>query len=228
MSASYWNTIGQNIAKGLGAKTIQRLSSGGKLMGRAGAAAGVGILVYDFYKTYKENIENEPAYKEMVILQEEMSKWTNAISCIGREPFTGRKFGSFDGGGAINALSVKKTYGSDGLIPADPQEAYTLIERAIEYILKTENLLEDALFETKKRDLVICLIRLQEAIYKTETYEEIQTRLSRMVDQIRPIESGYASRIYDCSQLINKTLGSNAAWAAVSMATLGFVKKRKP
>jgi hypothetical protein len=53
----------------------------------------------------------------------------------------------------------------------------------------------------------------------------IQRELAQWVDTVRPIESGYAARIYDCSQEIQKKLGSNAAWAAISMATLGIVKK---
>jgi hypothetical protein len=53
----------------------------------------------------------------------------------------------------------------------------------------------------------------------------IQRELAQWVDSIRPIESGYAARIYDCSQEIQKTLGSNVARAAISMATLGIVKK---
>jgi hypothetical protein len=41
----------------------------------------------------------------------------------------------------------------------------------------------------------------------------------------KKILNGYTARIYDCSREIQKTLGSNAAWAAVSMTTLGLVKK---
>lgn len=56
-------------------------------------------------------------------------------------------------------------------------------------------------------------------------YELIQKSIAHIVDQIRPIESAYSARIYYCSREIQKTLGSNAAWAAISTATLGFVKK---
>ena len=79
MSASYWKMIGENIAKGLGEKTIRRLGTGGKVLGRTGAAVGIGFLVYELYKNYKENIENEPAYQEMMILQTELEKWKNAL-----------------------------------------------------------------------------------------------------------------------------------------------------
>ncbi len=72
MSVSYWKTVGENIAKGLGAKTIRRLGTGGKFIGRAGAVVGVGFLAYELFKNYKENIEAEPAYKEMMILQAEL------------------------------------------------------------------------------------------------------------------------------------------------------------
>ena len=87
MSVTYWKMLGENIAKGLGEKTIQRLGVGGKILGRTGAVLGIGFLAFELFKNYKENIEKEPAYKEMIILQREMEKWTSAISCLGREPF---------------------------------------------------------------------------------------------------------------------------------------------
>jgi len=58
-----------------------------------------------------------------------------------------------------------------------------------------------------------------------KNYRPIQERLSQVVAQLRPVETGYSSRIYACSRKIRKTLGSNAAWAALSTATLGIVKK---
>lgn len=225
MGDSYWKMIGENIAKGLGEKTVRRLSTGGRLLGRTGAIVGFGFLVYELFKHYKENIEKEPAYKEMMILQEEMEKWTSAISCIGREPLEEKAYGSFYEGGAINALYRKKVFGGQGFKAADPKEAYILIVRSIDYILKTENLLDDDQFEEKREELVSQLRRLREKIYESDDFKLIQHELAQIVDQMRPIESGYASRIYDCSQEIQKTLGSNAAWAAISTATLGFVKK---
>ncbi len=225
MSISYWKMVGDNIAKGLGVKTIQRLSTGGRLLARTGAVVGVGFLVYELFKNYKDNIENEPAYKEMVILQEEMEKWTSAISCIGRESLAEKEYGSFYEGGAINSLYKKKLFGSKGIKAADPKEAYILIGKSIDYILKTENLPEDDKYHEQRNLLVSQLKKLREQINTVDDYTPIQKGLTIIVDAIRPIESGYASRIYDCSQEIQKTLGSNAAWAAISMATLGLVKK---
>jgi hypothetical protein len=225
MSVTYWKMLGENIAKGLGEKTIRRLSTGGKFLGRTGAVVGIGFLVYELFKNYKENIEKEPAYKEMIILQAEMELWTSAISCIGRQPLEDKEYGSFDEGGAINALYEKKVYGSQAVKAPDPKEACTLIERSIEYILLAENLLEDDNFEDKRKALVSQLSRLQDLIHEVGDYRPIQNELARIVNEIRPIEYGYASRIYDCSQEIQKTLGSNVAWAAISMATLGLVKK---
>ena len=49
MSASYWKMVGENIAKGLGEKTIRRLGTGGKVLGRTGAVLGIGFLVYELY-----------------------------------------------------------------------------------------------------------------------------------------------------------------------------------
>ena len=225
MSVSYWKNVGDHIAQGLGKNTIRRLGTGGKFIGRAGAVAGIGFLAYELFKNYKRNIENEPAYKEMVILQAEMQKWTSAISCIGGEPFEEKQYGSFNEGGAINALYPKKVFGGQGVKAADPKEAETLIGRAIDYILESENLLADDKFEEKRRALVSQLGRLQRKIRRDQEYGQIQRALAELVDSLRPIISGYAARIYDCSQEIQKTLGSNAAWAAISMATLGIVKK---
>jgi len=225
MSASYWKMVGENIAKGLGEKTIRRLGIGGKVLGRTGAVVGIGFLVYELYKNYKENIENEPAYREMTILQAELGKWLSAISCIGREPFAESEYGSFDEGGAINALYRKKVFSGEGFRAADPKEAYALVGRSMNYIRQTENLLEDAQFDEKKNLLVSQLRRLQLQINDTDDYRPIQNKLAQILEEIRPITGGYTTRVYDCSREIQKTLGSNAAWAAISMTTLGLVKK---
>jgi hypothetical protein len=225
MSASYWKMMAENIAKGLGQNTIRRLGVGSKFLGRASAVAGIGFLVYELFKNYKENIEAEPAYKEMVILQKEMKKWTSAISCLGREPFEASDYGSPDEGGAINALSKKRTLSGRGHIAPDPKEAFILTGRAVNYIMETENLMADNQFKEKKKALVSQLRELQIQIKGAADCGPIQNQLARIVEEIRPIESGYATRIYDCSREIQKTLGSNAAWAAVSMTTLGLVKK---
>jgi hypothetical protein len=225
MSASYWKMVGENIAKGLGEKTIRRLGTSGKVLGRTGAVVGIGFMAYELYKSYKDNIENEPAYQEMMILQAELEKWTSAISCIGSEPAEEKEFGSFEDGGAINALYRKKVITGKGFRAADPKEAYALLGRSMNYIRQTENLLGDANFDEKKNDLVSQIRKLQLQISDAEDYRPIQNKLSQIVTEIRPIAGGYAARVYDCSREIQKTLGSNAAWAAVSMATLGLVKK---
>ena len=225
MSASYWKMVGENIAKGLGEKTIRRLGTSGKVLGRAGAVVGIGFMAYELYKSYKDNIENEPAYQEMMILQAELEKWTSAISCIGSEPAEEKEFGSFEDGGAINALYRKKVITGKGFRAANPKEAYALLGRSMNYIRQTENLLGDANFDEKKNVLVSQIRRLQLQISDAEDYRPIQNKLSQIVAEIRPIAGGYAARVYDCSREIQKTLGSNAAWAAVSMATLGLVKK---
>lgn len=225
MSASYWKTVGESVAKGLGEKQIRRLGVGGKFLGRTGALLGFGFLAYELLKNYKENIEKEPAYIEMMILQREMQKWTSAISCLGREPYEEKAYGSFDEGGAINALYPKKGTSGSTVKPADPNEAVALIDRSIKYIKEVENLLEDSTFEERRTALIYQLDVVTDQVIAADDYNPVQKYLARIVDEIRPIESGYASRIYDCSQEIQKTLGSNAAWAAISMATLGLVKK---
>ena len=225
MSVSYWKMVGESIAKGLGEKTIRRLSTGGKFLGRTGTVVGIGFLVYELFKNYKINIEHEPAYKEMIILQAEMENWTSAISCLGREPLMKKEYGSFEEGGAINALYAKKLLGGQAVKAPDTKEACTLIERSIEYILLAENLLEDDKFDAKRKALVAKLSRLHDQIHAVDDYRPIQNELACIVNEIRPIEYGYVARIYDCSREIQKTLGSNAAWAAISMATLGLVKK---
>jgi len=225
MSASYWKLAGEKIAKGVGEKTLRRLGVGGKMLGRAGAVVGIGFLAYEFLKNYKDNIEKEPAYREMIIVQDELEKWTSAISCLGQEPVEEKEFGSFDDGGAINALYRKKSYQGQGSKEADPKEAYALIGRAMNYIRRTENLAGDDRFETKKKGLVSQLRKLQLQISKVDDYRPIQKKLGQIVDEIRPLATGCSSRVYDCSRVIQKRLGSNAAWAALSTTTLGLVKK---
>ena len=225
MSASYWKLAGEKIAMGVGEKTIKRLGVSGKVLGRAGAVVGIGFLAFEFLKNYKDNIEKEPAYREMMIVQAELEKWTSAISCLGREPVEEKEFGSFDEGGAINALYRKKSYQGQGVKEADPKEAYILIGRAINYIRRTENLAGDDRFEMKKKGLVLQLRKLQLQISKVDDYRPVQKKLGQIVDEIRPLATGCSSRIYDCSRVIQKSLGSNAAWAAISTTTLGLVKK---
>jgi hypothetical protein len=227
MGAPYWKTVGENIAKGLGENTLRRLGIGGKFIGRAGAVVGIGFLAYELFKHYKENIEAETAYQEMRILQAELEKWSSAVSCLGREPFNDKEYGSLEEGGAINALYRKRTLVGPGTRAADPQDAYTLIGRSMNYIRQTENILNDEKFVEKKNTLVSHLRKIQLQISQTDDYRPLQERLARIVDDLRPIENGYTARIYNCSREIQKTLGSNAAWAAVSMTTLGLVKKPK-
>jgi hypothetical protein len=225
MSASYWKKVGESAAKGLGQKTIRRFGIGGKMLGRTTVVVGIGFLAYELFKNYKENVENEPAYKEMAILRSEMEKWTGAISCLGRQPFENKKYGSVHEGGAINALYRKKVPGKPGAGAADPKEAYILIARSINYIRGVENIAGDSAFEEKRKSLIARLKSIQGRIKEVGDYTGLQKELAEIVNDIKPVESGYASRIYDCRREIQKTLGSNAAWAAISMTTLGFVKK---
>ncbi len=227
MSAIYWKSAGENIARGLGEKTIKKLGIGGKFIGRAGAVVGIGFLAYELFKHYKENIEAEPAYQEMRFLQMELEKWTSAISCLGREPYEDKAYGSLEEGGAINALYPKQSISGSLLKAADPKEAYALIGRAMNYIRQTENLLNDEVLTFKTEEWVSHLRQLQLHLNRVDDLGPIQKQLANIVDEIRPIESGYADRIYGCSRDVQKTLGANAAWAAVSMTTLGLVKKPK-
>lgn len=227
MSAPYWKTVGANIARGLGGKTIRRLGLGGKFIGRAGTMVGVGFLAYELLKNYKENVEAEPAYQEMRILQDELAKWTSAISSLGRDTFLEKEYGSAEEGGAIDALFPQKVLTGQALIAPDPREAYALVGRAMNYIRQTENILNDEKYAAKKKALISNLREVQLQIKLVDEYRPLQHRLAGIVNDLRPIENGYTTRIYDCSREIQKTLGSNAAWAAVSMATLGMVKKPK-
>ena len=227
MAVTYWKMVAENIAKGLGPKAIGKLGASGKFLGRAGGVVGVGFMAYELFKSYKDNIESEPAYQEMVILQHELEKWGSAVSCIGRKPFADEQYGDLDEGGAINALHKKRMLGSEKTKPADPEEAAKLIERSIGYIKETENVFEDKKFDGNKSDLIERLQILQQKIASDEDYAGIQKELAEIVTVLKPIESAYSSRIYDCSQEIQKKIGSNAAWAALSMVTLGLVKKPK-
>lgn len=228
MSAGYWKMVGENVAKGMGEKAARRLGTSAKFLGRAGAVVGIGFLAYELFKSYKDNIEKEPAFQEMMILQGEMDKWTSTISCLGRESYHPQDFGNMDEGGAINALFPTKSLSGKGVKAPDAKLAASLVKRAARYLQETENLLErqDKLdFEERKTGLIKELEALSRKISTARDFRPIQERLARIVAELKPIESGYSSRIYDCSQEIQKTLGSNAAWAALSMATLGIIKK---
>lgn len=229
MATTYWKMVAENIARGLGPKAVGKLSSSGKFLTRAGSVIGVGFMAYELFKNYKDNIESEPAYQEMVILQHELERWGSAVSCIGRKPITENQYGSLDEGGAINALRKKRMIDSAQLKPGDPEEASTLIERAIGYIEQTENVFDDKDFIEKRTELIERLKRINNniKINSGEDYTPIQRELAELVVALKPIESAYSSRIYDCSQVIQKKVGSNAAWAALSMVTLGIVKKPK-
>ena len=227
MAGAYWKMVAENISKGLGAKTVGRLGVSGRVLARTGAVVGAGVMAYELLKNYKENIENEPAYQEMVLMHQELIKWGSAISCIGRQPYEDKEYGSLDEGGAINALYIKKLLAGEATKPADPDTAAELIERSIGYIMETENVFEDSDFEDKRNDLVNQLETLRNEIGKHSEYAPIQKKLGQIVSEIKPIESAYSARIYDCSREIQKNQGSNVAWAAVSMVTLGFVKKPK-
>lgn len=228
MSAGYWKMVGENIAKGMGEKAARRLGTSAKFLGRAGAVVGIGFLAYELFKSYKDNIEKEPAFREMMILQAEITKWTSAISCLGREADSPHEFGKMDEGGAINALFPKKSLSGKGIKPPDSKLAANLVNRAARYLKEAENLMDTEGrddFEAKKAALIEELEELGIKINRVKDYRPIQEKLSRIVAEIKPIETGYSSRIYDCSREIQKTLGSNAAWAALSMATLGIIKK---
>ena len=227
MAGSYWKMVAENITNGLGPRTVSKLGIGGKVLARTGALVGAGFMAYELLKSYKENIENEPAYQEMMILHQELIKWGSAISCIGRQPYEDKEYGALDEGGAINALYIKKLLEGNATKPANPDTATELIDRAIGYISETENVFEDSAFEDKRNDLVNQLKTLRNEIEKSSEYAHIQKMLGQIVSDIRPIESAYSARIYDCSREIQKNQGSNVAWAAVSMVTLGLVKKRK-
>jgi hypothetical protein len=227
MAKNFWKIAAEKIAKGLGSKTIGELGAGRRFFARAGGVMGVGFMAFELFKSYKDNIENEPAYKEMVILQHEFEKWGSAVSCIGREPFRNEQYGDMNEGGAINALHKKKFLESKEIKPAEPEEAAILITRAIGYIKETENVIEDTEFEEKKCDLIDRLESLRQEITASEDYAPIQKELTEIAAILKPIESAYSSRIYDCSREIQKKAGSNAAWAALSMVTLGLVNKPK-
>lgn len=62
MTGAYWKMVAENISKGLGPKVLGRLGVSGKILARTGTVVGAGFLAYELLKSYKDNIENEPAY----------------------------------------------------------------------------------------------------------------------------------------------------------------------
>ena len=86
MGVAYWKAVGENIARGLGDKTISRLGISGKLIGRAGAVVGVGFLAR---LQYLESIDILKVSR-CVLMQ---SRWHHNKFCaagIAFEVFTGR------------------------------------------------------------------------------------------------------------------------------------------
>ena len=225
MAGPYWKMVAQNIANGLGPKALGKLGAGGKLLGRASGLVGVGFMAFELFKSYKDNIEHEPAYQEMVILQHELEMWGSAISCLGRKVFVQGRYGELNEGGAINALTEKQMVGGSSTKPADREAAATLIDRSIGYIRQTVNVFEDDAFDERRADLIDRLANLRTDIAAGQDLGAIRKALAEIVEILKPIESAYSSRIYDCSQQIQKKIGSNAAWATLSMVTLGLVKK---
>ena len=149
MAGPYWKMVAQNIANGLGPKALGKLGAGGKLLGRASGLVGVGFMAFELFKSYKDNIEHEPAYQEMVILQHELEMWGSAISCLGRKVFVQGRYGELNEGGAINALTEKQMVGGSSTKPADREAAATLIDRSIGYIRQTVNVFEDDAFDER-------------------------------------------------------------------------------
>jgi hypothetical protein len=225
MSTGYWKMVGENVARGVGEKAARRLGTGAKFLGRAGAAAGIGFLAYELFKNYKNNIEKEPAYREMAVLRAEMAKWTSTISCLGREAYAPKDFTTLDEGGAIGALFPRKGMAGKSIKPPDVHLAASLVKRAARYLEGTENLLEAPDFEVRKQALIAELEELSARVQSAADLRPIQKRLSAIVAELKPVETGHASRIYGCSREIQKTLGHNAAWAALSVVTFGTIKK---
>ena len=63
MTISYWKMVAENIATGLGPKTVSRLGAGGRILARTGAVVGVGFLANELFKSYKNYMEKEPPLK---------------------------------------------------------------------------------------------------------------------------------------------------------------------
>ena len=225
MSAAYWKMVGDNVSRGLGRNTVRRLGTGGRALGRAGAALGMGFLLFELFRDYRHNIESEPAFQEMRIVQSELEKWSGAVSCIGRRPYEGKTYGSFEEGGAINALYPKLLLDGHTIRPPDIREAVALVKRAAALITETGNVMNDADFDDRKSRLIGQLSMLAAQLPQVDDKRPIQQALTGVTRRIKPIESGLAARIYDCSREIQKTLGSNAAWAGLSMVTFGMIKK---
>ena len=235
MVKTYLKTLGEILAKKVGPKA---LGTGGRIAGRVAAVGAIAWSTYEFFSTLNKNIKNEPAFQEMVKYKQEFEKWSSAVSCIGREPYTQGALGSLDEGGCINALSKKKTLNLGGrqsskqdTIMPDPKLAKELLERAIDYIAKTENLAGDENFEEQKENLVEKLRDLNNQIkcpYQPNIdYSPIQEELSEIVKSIKPINSDYRTKIYRCQAKLQETMPRNAGWAMASTLTMGLVKKKK-
>ncbi|MBL7100722.1 MAG: hypothetical protein ISS23_02080 [Nanoarchaeota archaeon] len=235
MDKAYLRPIGELFAKKVGPRF---LGTTGRVIGRVAGALALAWTIYDFRNNLNKNLENEPVFQEMAKHQVEFENWDSAISCMGKSAYNAGKFGSLHEGGCINALSIKKTlnidqkfYVNTGFIDPDPKLAKELLERAVDYIGQTENLIDEEDFENRREDLVERLKTLNDQIeypYQPDTdYSSIQQELSDIVETLKPVKLFYKTKVYQCHMELEKTYPRNTAWAAASALTMGFIKKKK-
>ena len=149
---------------------------------------------YEGVQAARTYFSTHPIETELKPFAEELGKWGNAVSCLGRTPYVQGQFSSQFEGGAINALGLKKLctlpteyYGIPGtkkaqynhrfsiplteedlrdrnLIPPDPLEAQKLIREAAASIEDTVNLLEHQNFDEVKEQAIKQLHAIDQSI----------------------------------------------------------------
>lgn len=175
------NNLLYDILKNVGTSRLIRL--GGRYFGRTTNVIGWGVGALSSVKTFKTYTRKDPYNKLIAPLEEELNKWSSAISCIGRDPYFIGDICSIEKGGAINALGKKEllhistryptVYDKPNMeyhapqdsqenfenkkdsktINPNPKEAKRLINLALEYLDNTIDKINIEEFEKKKKKI---------------------------------------------------------------------------
>ncbi len=178
------------IVKGL--VTSKGIKLGSRFLGRSVGVIGVGISGWSSVKVFRTYLKDDPHNQRLAALQEEIGKWSDAISCLGRDPYNIGELCNIHDGGAINALGYKELVRipntryplpEEGFnfeyhlkpdeargakksmyVEPNPTEAITLIERSIEYVGKTEDIKRVKDYQTRSNDALDELVGVRKEI----------------------------------------------------------------
>lgn len=236
---------------------------GSRIFGRSVGIAGWVIGGFSSVKIYKTYMKNDPHNKRIAPLEEELGKWSDTISCIGRRPYYVGDICSIDEGGSINSLGKKELfsipntrYGSvreklnleyhaapdnkrkkpkvkfregsrigkmSRFIDPCPAEARGLLQKAVNYVQTTKDVIDIEDFKTRKDKFVEQLTNINNKLkipYEPGAdYTPIQQELSAISHEMIDIEFEYKSRI---SKLEHELFKRRIKYATVAVSSLAI------